>query len=234
MDESRDMKRFAEKCYETVWDGFAKEDLNKYNEWMEEHMADFFEIAKFFGVHSVLEGACGPGFNLKLIEDEGFMATGLDVNLNPSRRANIGNVSLIEGDLEDMRSVSNFSFDACVALGIVHSLDDAAVVSEMGRVSKKVVFIGVYGTKDPLYMVAEPVIRWCVRRVPYRICEGLMVAAGFSKFRRWLLLDWAFMPKLKRYTEREVQELFGDNYHCFIKRYGAWINCIAVKRSCFE
>lgn len=228
------MDAFSDSHYETIWDNFEQKDVDLYVGWMREHMQDFFKIARQFGVRSVIEGACGPGFNLKLIKDAGFDVTGFDLNVKPSKRANLRGIPLLAGDLENMENIQNSAFDASIALGIIHSLDDEAVVHELDRISKKIVFVGVYGTKGALFMRTEPVVRWLIRCIPYKLCEALMKKTGFSSFKIWLLLDWAYLPKLKRYNERQVQDLFKEGYYCFIKRYGSWINCIAVKKECFE
>jgi len=164
------------------------------------------------------DGGCGHGALVYQLAQLGAQqVVGLD--LEPTIKAekfNNLNVEFIKGSLLEIPFPDDH-FDLVVSSGVVHhTVDPEKAFSELVRILKpggKIV-LGVYG-KHGLF----PWILWCARLVTVKVplirqplMDRLISIFGFDPIIRYQILDYLYVPLLKRYSPRQLlKEYFHKN-----------------------
>lgn len=99
------------------------------------------EIINFKPVH-VLEFGCGSGKNLRLLQDKGICATGIDISFMNIIRAHARNEikNIVYGNETHLRHLCNF--DVVFTCSVLDHIEQAApVIQELKRIANKAVIL---------------------------------------------------------------------------------------------
>jgi len=214
------------ELFERKWSEYTPKEEREAWQHKTEYLQRFFKIAGLFGVKTVLDAGCGNGVGLQVLEKNGFDATGVDLFTKHARQRN-PSTRIVDGNVECLPFSDN-SFDAAICLGVVHHVDEEKALRELKRVSRDLVCIGVYGSRGFWFEQAENALRNILKRVPYDINDIILKLLNFDTFTRIQRLEHIYVKKAKRFSEKELVKLIGDEHFCITRRIRNWIDCIAI------
>lgn len=158
-----------------------------------------------------LDGGCGHGsLVVRLAELGAAKVVGVDLAPTPpaDALANLNNIEFIKTSLLSLPFPDN-SFDLVVSSGVLHhTVDPEKCFKEMARVLKPggIFILGVYG-KYGLF----PWLLWLARiftvklpLAPKRLTDWLIKLFKLNPIWRYQVLDYLYVPILKRYTVKKV------------------------------
>jgi SAM-dependent methyltransferase len=162
-----------------------------------------------------LDGGCGHGalvYRLLQLGAEKIVGVDLEPTPKTDKFADFSNIEFVKASLIDL-PFADSTFDLVVTSGVLHhTVDPEKCASELARVLKPGgrLVIGVYG-KYGLF----PWLLWVARL--FTVKTGLINCPAsdkfISKFKldpiwRYQVLDYLFVPILRRYTPRQVKDGF--------------------------
>ncbi len=217
------------KLYESCWREFSEEEEKNRMEYRQTRLADFFKICKLLNVETVLDAGCGSGINCNIIRENGFETTGFD--LNPAvAKERVKGIEIFQGNLEALPFENKF-FDAVVSMNVVMCTDETKTVTELLRVTGKVLFISLYGELGFFQNCFEKGVRFACRFVPFVLSKKVLRLLFVNPILRSVILDNAYVARQERYSEKRVLELLGNGFFCIFRRYGNLVSCIAIRKS---
>ncbi len=166
-----------------------------------------------------LDGGCGHGtLSYQLLSHGAAEVWGVDLHrtLKEPMFENRPAMHFLKASLLDLPIADN-SFDLIVSNGVLHhTADPEKVFSEFTRIVKPGgrVVLGVYG-KHGLF----PYCLWLLRLftvklpiIPESLVRRVMDMLGLSPMLRYQILDYAYVPRLERYSPKEIEnDFFRDN-----------------------
>jgi len=162
-----------------------------------------------------MDGGCGHG-SLAYVLNEMGASEVFAVDLKPCPKEdqfkNSPNVHFIEGSLLEL-SFSDAEFDLVVSSGVIHhTVDPEKAFSEMIRVLKPEgrMILGVYGKHGlfPWCLWVGRVFTVKIKLVPRGLVSKIIDILKLDPIWRYQFLDYLYVPLLKRYTQKEVIDLF--------------------------
>lgn len=167
----------------------------------------------------VLDGGCGHGALVRQLANMGAAEVfGVDLKPTPPRGIfeDLTTVRFVQDSLMKL-PFENATFDLVVSSGVLHhTTNPSQGFREMVRVLKPGgrLVLGVYG-KYGLF----PWILWCARLftvkapvIPYRFIRWLTDDIfKLDPIWRYQILDYLYVPILRRYTPNQVMDLFYRN-----------------------
>jgi len=164
---------------------------------------------------SCLDGGCGHGALVyRLLNLGAQKVTGVDLEPTPKieKFSLFSNVEFVKASLTDLPFPDN-SFDLVVSSGVLHhTVDPSRCAAELARVLKPGgrLIIGVYG-KHGLFPWLLSLAR--LLTVKLKIFKCQQIDQAISRFKldpiwRYQVLDYLFVPLLRRYAPGEVKRNF--------------------------
>lgn len=168
---------------------------------------------------TVLDGGCGHGALVYTFARMGAKkVTGID--LEPSVPADVfidaGNARFVKGSLLNLPFADN-SFDLVASSGVLHHTEDPEKgFSELARVLRPGgrLVLGVYGKYGlfPWTLYLARLVTAVVPLIPYGLTRWLCGVLRLNPIWRYQVLDYLYVPILRRYTPVQALAMF--------KRYG--------------
>lgn len=191
------------------------------NEWLYQGkvLADLINLQKNDVEGRVcLDGGCGHGALTWQISEKGAKITyGVDLKPAPKENKFVGKESIkfVSSSLLNLPFSDNF-FDFVVSTGVIHhTIDPQKGIAELVRVLKPSgkIIIGVYG-KHGLFPYILSFVRLFTVKIPIipkRIIDKLIAFFKLSPMLRYQILDYLYVPVLKRYSPKEVMNFLVKN-----------------------
>lgn len=161
------------------------------------------------------DGGCGHGaLEYRLAKLNAVDVTGFDLHpeIEEGRFMDLPHVHFVQGSLLEIPLPDN-SFDLVVSSGVIHhTVDPEKSFSEMARILKPggLLVLGVYGKHGlfpwclqlaRLFTIRIPIIRESFIR---KVCDWI----GLNPIWRYQVLDYLYVPILRRFTPKQVKEKF--------------------------
>ena len=162
-----------------------------------------------------LDAGCGHGsLTYQLLQLGAKEVYGVDLKPAPKQGAfdRFGNVSFVQASLLDLPFENNF-FDVVVCTGVLHhTLNPEKGFAEMTRVLKPGgrFVLGVYG-KHGLFPYCLALARFftvTLPIVPEKLVSKLAELLRLNPIWRYQVLDYLYVPILRRYSPAQVKEMF--------------------------
>lgn len=211
-------KKTEKKTGDLYSDCFSK---LKDDEWFYQGkvLADLINLQKNDVEGKVcLDGGCGHGALTWQISEKGAKITyGVDLKPAPKENKFVGKESIkfVSSSLLSLPFSDNF-FDFVVSTGVIHhTIDPQKGIAELARVLKPSgkIIIGVYG-KHGIFPYVLSFVRFFTVKIPIipkRIIDKLIAFLKFSPMLRYQVLDYLYVPVLKRYSPKEVRGFLVKN-----------------------
>lgn len=177
-----------------------------------------------------MDGGCGHGtFSYQLLKHGAKEVTGVDLHetLKAGAFESYPNMKFVRASLLDLPFADN-TFDLIVSNGVLHhTADPEKCMKEYVRVLKPggTVIVGVYG-KHGLFPYTLSMARFFTRwthLIPQSLAKRMIQWTKLSPMLRYQLLDYLYVPYLRRYTPNQIIEGWfkKDNHLANVQRiYG--------------
>ena len=225
----------TKELYLKKWPEYNDKDMKELQEKGErDYLGNFFALAKHFGIETVLDVGCGEGYMIEVYTKHGLKVTGIDLNTKQvlerkARNPLLADVEIFEGNAEKLPFADN-SFDAVICNGVLMHTDTKKSIPELKRVSRKMIYLGVYGYRGRGFRFSEVLLRFFLSKIPYRIVRGVLIKCGYPRRLYAQRLEHIYLVRADRYSERQLAAMLGDEYFCVINRIRNWVNCTAIKK----
>ncbi|MFA6322251.1 MAG: class I SAM-dependent methyltransferase [Candidatus Buchananbacteria bacterium] len=162
-----------------------------------------------------LDGGCGHGALVyRLLQLGADKVVGFDLEPTPKleKFSNYNNFQFIQGSLTDMPFADN-SFDLVVTSGVLHhTVNPQKCASELARILKPGanLIIGVYGKYGlfPWLLSLARIFTVKTNLIKCHTVDKFISKFNFDPIWRYQILDYLFVPILKRYTPKQVKKNF--------------------------
>jgi len=163
-----------------------------------------------------LDAGCGHGALTWQIAEKGAESVyGVDLKPTPKEIKFVGKegvIKFIQSSILGLPFEDDF-FDFIVSTGVLHhTFDTEKAFSELVRVLKPggKIILGLYG-KHGLFPYVLSLFRIFTVRVPLirkKFIDDLIKSFKFSPMQRYQILDYLYVPVLRRYSPKQVMNLF--------------------------
>jgi len=162
-----------------------------------------------------LDGGCGhAALTYQMLKLGAKKAYGFDLKPTPRKDffSKFENVRFVSGSLLDIPFEDN-TFDLVVSTGVVHhTINPEKAFSELARVLKPegTLILGMYG-KYGLFPWSLQILRTFtvkIHLIPKKLVEKIINLIGLDPMIRYQVLDYAFVPRLNRYSTKEIKDWY--------------------------
>jgi len=229
MIKTKEQQKHA-KMYAGLWKEFTvKEDEETRWKYKIDRTNEFFELAKLLNAKTLLDAGCGSGINSRLAEKQGFKVIGMDINPNVAIEREKG-IKFEQGNLEQLK-YANKQFDASLCMNIIMHIDDKKAIAQLKRVTKKIIYLSAFGEVNFETRTFEKTVRLIAKAIPFKVSRFILKRILEAKPQQYtMLLDNMYVSKLERHSEKKIQSMIGNKWHCIFRRYCNLIVCIAVNK----
>lgn len=161
-----------------------------------------------------LDGGCGHGALCYFVSKLGAKKViGVDLEPTPYEGKFIdGKVEFVKTSLMNLPFESN-SFDVVFSSGVLHhTINPEKGAAELARILKPggKLIIGVYGKYGlfPWLLWLARILTVKIPVIPYKFIDNLTIKFKLDPIWRYQVLDYLYVPILRRYTPKQVKEKF--------------------------
>jgi SAM-dependent methyltransferase len=205
------LEKDTSSLYGKIFTSFTDQEFNKFQEMV--LPTSLGEDKAFFEGKKVLELGCGGlGYGLAVFLSHGAKeVTGIDFseeninNLN-KKFSKYKNLTLLVKDLHEIPPDFG-SFDIVYSNGVVHHCKNPKQVVEMVYSNLKPgghFFIGLYGSGGVIPFLIT-VSRYLSKLIPEKMLHSLL--RKYWRGGTFFIMDYLYVPILRRYTEEEAKSL---------------------------